>query len=300
MIFTDSHAHLSSVAEELGLDALRELLDDYEAAAEAACREGRAAPILLDPGTEPDDLGGRIRLFASLRQKPPSQAGAREAFLRLAPRKAFLRLAGGVWPSAKNLADPERSLATLEAAIAAAGSAGIRVSAIGEGGLDYHHMEGSREAQLRLFEGQLRLASKLGLPMIVHSRDAAADTISLIASLRASLRASEKGAIPVLIHCFGYGPAEALSFLSLGCYLSFAGNLTYKKSDALREACALVPEERLLLETDAPYMNPMPRRGAPSSPRDVERTYACAAGIRGVSVEALSETVSHNARALFG
>ena len=111
---------------------------------------------------------------------------------------------------------------------------------------------------------------------------------------------SLRPAAPVLIHCFGYGPDEARAFLDLGCYLSFAGNLTFKKSDGLREACALVSEDRLLLETDAPFMNPMPNRGKPSSPADVERSYGFAASLRGVPVSSLAETVSRNARELFG
>jgi TatD DNase family protein len=104
----------------------------------------------------------------------------------------------------------------------------------------------------------------------------------------------------VVIHCFGYGPEEARAFLELGCWISFAGNLTYKGSEALRAALALVPDERLLLETDAPYMNPMPKRGKPSSPADIARTYALAAELRGVAVEDLAETVSRNAHRLFG
>jgi len=142
-------------------------------------------------------------------------------------------------------------------------------------------------AQAQLFESQLALASRLGLPMIVHSRDAASDTLSILRSSRL--------ASPVLIHCFGYGPEEARAFLDLGCYISFAGNLTYKKSDALCEACVIVPADRLLLETDSPYMNPMPRRGEPCSPKDVERTYTFASRLRGVQAEDLAETVSANA-----
>jgi TatD DNase family protein len=272
MVLTDSHAHLTSVAESLGADALRVILDEYEAAA--------AAPLLVDIGTEPGDL--------------PSRA----ALLEIARRTSFLRLSAGAWPSAESLADPRSSLAGLEAAVAAAARDGARVAAIGEGGLDYHHMEGPREAQAALFEGQLALAARLGLPMIVHSREAFADTLAIVAAARPSPTAFE--ASPVIIHCFGYGPDEARAFLDSGCFVSFAGNLTYKGARPLREACALVPADRLLLETDAPYMNPMPLRGRPSSPRDVERTYEAAAILRGAEPGELAETVARNARALFG
>jgi TatD DNase family protein len=278
MIFTDSHAHLASVAEEIGAEALDALLADYAEADAAAERDGRSRPLLLDIGTEPDDLSARIGLLR------PGAMG----------RAAYLRLAAGVWPSAENLASPLGSLEALGSAVEAASRSGIRVAAIGEGGLDYHHMEGSKEAQAELFAGQLALASSLGLPAIVHSRDSAVDTRALIEA------AGARPSSPVIIHCFGYGSEEARAFLALGCWISFAGNLTYKGSDAQRAACALVPEDRFLLETDSPYMNPMPRRGKSSTPRDVERTYALAAEIRGVTVQDLAETVSRNARSLFG
>jgi TatD DNase family protein len=276
MVFTDSHAHLTSVAERIGADALRDILSEYEVAADAC---GAAAPILVDIGTEPGDLGARVALLE------PARA-------------SFLRLSAGVWPSSESLADPRSSLDALEAAIAEAGRGGARVAAVGEGGLDYHRMEGPREAQAALFKGQLELAARLGLPMIVHSRDAFPDTLAIIAAARPDAAALSRS--PVVIHCFGYGPDEARAFLDSGCFVSFAGNLTYKGASALREACALVPGERLLLETDAPYMNPMPLRGRPASPRDVARTYEAAAALRGSAVEELAETVSRNARALFG
>jgi TatD DNase family protein len=275
MVLTDSHAHLSYIVEELGQSVLDAVLAAYAEAWSAAELEGRPGPLLLDPGVDPGDLAARLGLLSSAGSLPP-----------------FLRLAAGVWPSGPSLAAPAASLEALMLSVEAAGRAGFRPAAIGEGGLDYHHMDGSREAQAELFEGQLALASRLGLPMIVHSRDAAADTLSLVLAARPSS--------PVIIHCFGYGREEAGAFLDAGCWISFAGNLTYKGSLALREACALVPADRLLLETDAPYMNPVPRRGRGATPLDVERTYALAAELRGVEIRELAETVSRNARRLFG
>ena len=270
MEFTDTHAHLALVAEELGPAALDSVLAAYAAAWDEAAREGRAGPFLVDPGVDADDLGRRRALLGA----PP-----------------FLRLAAGVWPSAEALAAPAAALAALEAAMAEAEASGRPAAAVGEGGLDYYHMNGPREAQLELFAGQIALAERLGLPLIVHSRDAFADTRDAIAGSRLST--------PVIVHCFGYGPDEARAFLDLGCYLSFAGNLTYKKADALRAACSFAPADRLLLETDSPYMCPEPRRGRPSTPLDIERTYAIAAAARGACVEELVEMVSANVAAIF-
>jgi TatD DNase family protein len=171
-------------------------------------------------------------------------------------------------------------------------------------------MDGPREAQLALFEGQAAIAAGLGLPLIVHSREAFEDSLAVVARLRDGEYRAAGGlrdaggrpggpALPVIIHCFGYGPEEAARFLALGCYLSFAGNVTYRKADALREALRLVPLDRLLLETDSPYMNPEPLRGRPCSPRDIGRTYAFAAALRGEDGGSLAAAVTANARLLF-
>jgi TatD DNase family protein len=274
MIYSDTHAHLSLVAEALGREKLAAILDSYSTAYAQADLAGLLGPIVLDPGVDPGDLPARLALLDGGGGLP-----------------SFLRLAAGVWPSAENLADPASSIASLAAAIEEISRRGVPVAAIGEGGLDYHHMDGSKVAQAELFEGQMALAADLGLPMIVHSREAAADTLSIIARARLST--------PVLVHCFGYGSEEARAFLDLGCWISFAGNLTYKNSDALRAACAAIPEDRILLETDSPYMNPVPYRGKSATPLDVERTYASAAQIRGVGVPEMAAAVSRNAHLLF-
>jgi len=296
VIFTDSHAHLELVAARQGSQALANLLALYEGASEPNAASGpaepdarhsldppspcaapfppsaRHEPLLLDPGVEADDLPRRLALV--------------RAASSVASEFLFLRFAAGIWPSREALADPSSHLRILSDVVKKALPA-----AIGEAGLDYHHMNGSRESQRELFEGQLALASSLSLPIIVHSREAAADTLALVAGYARS--------IPVIIHCFGYGPGEAEAFLELGCRISFAGNLTYRSAPALREACALVPDDRLLLETDSPYMNPEPGRGRASSPLDIGRTYARAAAIRGDSPENLAALIARNAAILF-
>jgi TatD DNase family protein len=274
MIFTDSHAHLQWLADHIGTAAFDEVLSAYDKAALEAASKGLDPPLLVDVGTEPDDLLLRAEL------------------LNTPDRRRYLRLAAGLWPSVENLAEPHESIGTTKS-IENAGACGFTLAALGEGGLDYHHMNAPAGAQAELFELQLDLALGLGLPMIVHSRKAFEDTLSIVA------RWTARG-LRVLIHCFGYGKSEAAAFLDAGCYISFAGNLTYKGSEDLREACAIVPADRLLIETDSPYMNPMPNRGKSSSPLDIERTYAAAALIRKSSVEDLAESVSRNARKLFG
>lgn len=271
---TDSHAHLSLVAEELGAEALEAVFASYALAwgdgADPGSPEARpgARPLLVDIGVEPGDFPAR---FALSGERP------------------FLRYALGVWPGHPWLEDAGAALAALEESLE---TAGRRASAIGECGLDYHYEEESAAAQRELFEGQIEIAARRGLPLVVHSREAFADTLDILKS---------SGKLPpTIIHCFGYGAAEAEAFLALGCSISFAGNVTFKKSEGLNAALRLVPEERLLLETDSPYMNPMPRRGKPSSSADIERTYAYAAAARTVEVGRLAQAVSRNALGIFG
>ncbi len=271
VVFTDSHAHLPSLAETEGAGRLAEVCATYaEAWAEGGwqCLPAARLPLLVDIGTEADDFPKRFRLLGD---------------------RPFLRYTLGVWPARAALADVPASLAALALALEAAGP---RAAAVGECGLDYHHMEAEPATQRRLFEGQAALAAERGLPLVVHSRDAFADTRDLLAAARHPHA--------VIIHCFGYGPTEAEAFLDLGCIISFAGNFTYKNADALRAALRIVPSARLLLETDTPYMNPEPRRGRPSSPLDIVRSYEAAALLRQSSAEALATSVAELAHAVFG
>ena len=309
-VFTDSHAHLPDVARRLGAEGLAALFADYDAAAAGRVpQEGQASAV---PGAVPGAAPGGackpcVQAAGPLLVDIGTEAGDFAARLALLGRHGFLRYSLGVWPGGEALADPAASLSMLEASLEGAGA---DAAAIGECGLDYHHMDGPREAQLALFEGQAAIAARLGLPLVVHSREAFEDTLDVVSRLRGGGSGADVGhradvgrpgapALPVVIHCFGYGPEEARRFLALGCYLSFAGNVTYRKADALREALGLVPLDRLLLETDSPYMNPEPLRGRPCSPRDIGRTYAFAAALRGEDPGRLAEAVTANARSLF-
>lgn len=274
-VFTDSHAHLTLVAERLGLPVAKAMLARYAEAGEAggqgSASVGRQAdgaassPFIVDIGVNPGDLAPRLAGFGAY---------------------PFVRFAAGLWPGRESLEDPEAALTALAADLASP-----RCSALGECGLDYHHMEAPARDQIALFEAQTAMAVAAGLPLLVHSRDAFSDTLAVAGGAA--------GKIPVIIHCFGYGAREAEAFLERGCHLSFAGNLTYKKSEGLREALAAAPLDRILFETDSPYMNPMPRRGEPSTSLDLGRTMAAAAEIRGVAPEELSAAAQANALRIF-
>jgi TatD DNase family protein len=160
--------------------------------------------------------------------------------------------------------------------------------AVGEAGLDYHYGGDAKDEQRDLFAAQLTLASQLGLPIVVHTRAANADT-------EAMLRAHD-GA--VVMHCFSE-PDLLAAGIERGWYFSFAGNATYPKAEALREAAAAVPADRILAETDSPYLAPQPVRGRPNEPAHVVLTVAALAEARGEEGDELAAQVDANATAAF-
>ncbi len=164
-----------------------------------------------------------------------------------------------------------------------------RAVAVGETGLDGHHGADTLPEQRVLFDEQLALAEELGLPVVIHSRSASAETADALAPFRGT----------VVLHCFSE-PDLLEPALERGYYVSFAGNVTYPKAAALRDAAALVPEDRLLAETDSPYLAPQPVRGRPNEPMHVRHTLATLAGVREVGVEALEARIDENAARAFG
>ena len=169
-----------------------------------------------------------------------------------------------------------------------------RVVALGEIGLDYHYEHSPREVQREVFARQLRLARGLSLPVIIHSREADAETLDI---LSAEYAGAPRGGV---MHCFGGGPALAEGALGLGFYISFAGNVTFKKADSLREVARSVPPERLLVETDCPYLAPVPHRGRRNEPAHVVATARFLADLRGVAPEELGRDTCDNFSRLFG
>lgn len=159
-----------------------------------------------------------------------------------------------------------------------------KVVAVGETGLDNARRFASPADQRRLFEAQLELAEELGLPVVVHSRDAEGETASALALFPGT----------VVLHCFS-SPGLLAAALERGYFVSFAGNVTYPKADDLREAAATVAQDRLLVETDTPYLAPQPVRGRTNEPANVVHTLATLAAVRGVEPGALGEQTHANA-----
>jgi TatD DNase family protein len=221
---------------------------------------------ILDIGTACDDLAGRIAEFG---------------------RYPAVRFAAGIWPYPHAVADRVKMIAALEAQIKAAPP--DFTVAVGECGLDHHQEQPDKTGERELFEAHIALAARFDLPLIVHSRDAPMETIAILRS---------HPGIRGIIHCYSYGIEEARAFLDLGYHISFAGNLTYKKSDNLRETIQFVPKDRLLLETDSPFLAPQSQRGKPCHPGLIAETYTVAATLCGLDIGTLKELIAANANAL--
>jgi TatD DNase family protein len=166
-----------------------------------------------------------------------------------------------------------------------------RVRAIGETGLDYYRDYAPREDQMRAFEAQVELAKRRGLPLVIHTRAAEDDTFGV-------LREQAEG-VTVIMHCFS-APTRVEECVERGWLCSFAGNVTYPKATDLQAAAREVPEELLLVETDAPYLSPQPVRGKPNEPANVVRTAEYVAELRGTTYAELEAAVERNAARVFG
>ena len=167
-----------------------------------------------------------------------------------------------------------------------------KILAIGEIGLDYHWDEPSREVQKFWFERQLELARETKLPVLIHSREAAQDTLDI-------MKAHRSEEIGGVIHCFSYGTEMAREYLEMGFYLGIGGVLTYKNGKKLKEVVAFAPLERLVLETDCPYLSPSPFRGKRNSSLNLPYVVQAMAEIKGVPEEEIIRVTERNARALY-
>ena len=169
-----------------------------------------------------------------------------------------------------------------------------RVIAIGESGLDYYYDRSDRAVQRGLFRTHIAVSRQTGLPLIIHTRDADEDTAAILAE------EMEKGAFPALIHCFTASADFGRKVLDLGLTISISGIVTFKNARELQEFAGEVPADRLLVETDSPFLAPVPHRGKTCEPAFVRDTAAFVAQLRGESVEALAANTTRNFYALFG
>ncbi len=205
--------------------------------------------------------------------------------LALADRHTAVRVAIGIHPEAAASADAAALDALAELA------RHPNVVAIGEVGLDYVRADAPREVQRQAFRAQVRLAGRQGLPVVVHNRDAHDDVAGIL---------RDEGAAYVVCHCFS-GPADtAVRWAEAGWMISLAGPLTFPTAGSLRDVARRVPADRLLVETDAPYLAPVPFRGRRCEPAFVVHTARTLADLRGISNDALEAILEENARRVFG
>jgi TatD DNase family protein len=205
--------------------------------------------------------------------------------LTLAEAEEGVFAALGLHPHQAGHVDAD-DLAKLEALLGHA-----RAVAVGETGLDHYRDYAPRERQLELFRAQAEIAARLGTTLVVHSRAADEETVAVLVDIASPA--------PVVLHCFSsLGLLDAA--LELRWYVSFAGNVTYPKAADLRTAAARVPPDRLLAETDSPYLAPQAVRGRPNEPANVVHTLAALAEVRGEDPAELAATIDANAAAAFG
>ncbi len=166
-----------------------------------------------------------------------------------------------------------------------------KVVAIGEIGLDYHYESYDRQRQIKVFREQLALADELSLPAVIHSRDATEDTLNVLRELRPK---------KAVMHCFSGSAQTAREVLDMGLYISFTGVLTFKNAKKAVEACGIIPMDRLMLETDCPYMAPAPHRGERCISSMAKYTAAKLAEIKGISTDEAISVCNVNAKRFFG
>lgn len=210
-------------------------------------------------------------------------SGAFERAVRVAESYPCVYAAVGVHPHDAKLFDAEAAGLLKRLA-----TESQRVIAWGEIGLDYHYDHSPRQVQREVFRTQLRMARELNLPVIIHSREADEDTVAI---LREEMSGYAKGGI---MHCFGGGLPMAESVLELGFMVSFAGNVTFKKAESLRDVARKVPLNMLLTETDCPYLTPVPFRGKRNEPARVLEVAGCLAELHGVTPEEMGRITTQN------
>lgn len=254
----DSHCHLADEAFE----------KDLSAVVERASGAGVAAALCILSADEPDELD-RARVVAAA--------------------WPAVRFAAGVHPH-RSGAYADRPDEAARLALAAADATGA--VAVGEIGLDYHYDFSPRDVQHAVFVAQVNAALETDRPVVIHTREASADTFRILAD-------AGRGRLRGVMHCFTGTAEEAAQALALGFHISFSGILTFPKASDLRDVARAVPEDRLLVETDAPFLAPVPYRGRRNEPAWVAATLEALAACRGVPVDVMAAAVARNFDALF-
>ena len=168
-----------------------------------------------------------------------------------------------------------------------------KIVALGEAGLDYHYDKSPRDAQAQGFRQHIAAARETGLPLVIHAREADADMARILTE------ETGKGAFPAVLHCFTAGRDLAMTAIELGLYIGFTGIITFKNGEALRDIAAALPADRILVETDAPFLAPLPYRGKRNEPSYVVETAKMLAATRGVTPEDIAQQTTENFFRLF-
>lgn len=257
-MFVDSHAHIDG--------------SEFDADRDEVIQRARDAGIgaILNVGTG------------------DPHSGALERAVELAEQHEGLYTAVGTHPHDARLFDEQA-----EQRITGLIKQSTRVIAWGEIGLDFHYDNSPRDVQMDVFRRQLQLARAALLPVIIHTREAEAETIEI---LRSEWQGS---ALPGIMHCFSGTGDLAAKAVDLGMFISFSGIVTFKKADDLRRVATEVPLDRLLIETDCPFLSPVPHRGKRNEPAYVVEVARCLAGLRGVSLEEMGRLTAENFTGLF-
>jgi len=254
----DSHCHLADEA----------FADDLDEVVERAKTAGLTGALCILSADEPDEL---------------ARAG------RVADAWPAVRFAAAIHPHRSGAYAGRRDEA---AGLTRAAVHARRAAAVGEIGLDYHYDFSPRTVQREIFTAQIGVALELGLPVVIHTREAAEDTVGVLREAGDGLRG--------VMHCFSGGPEEARQALDLGFYISLAGILTFPKASTLRDVVKFVPEDRVLVETDAPFLAPVPHRGRRNEPAWVVETLHALAACRGTPVDVMAAVVVRNFETLCG
>ncbi|MFM8890882.1 MAG: TatD family hydrolase [Planctomycetia bacterium] len=216
-----------------------------------------------------------------------TRAADSEAAAALAAAEPGCVAAAGIHPN--DVAEAEADEWDRIVRLASAG----RVAAIGETGLDWYRESAPRDVQRDFFDRHLRLAQRLRLPVVIHTRESIRDVLDMLTE------AVARGPVTAILHAFTGSVTEAREAVALGCCLGFAGMVTFRSGVALREVAAVVPAERLLVETDSPFLSPEPLRGRRNEPAHVVHTARCLALARSVPLERLAAETTANARRVF-